>query len=133
VFMDVDHFKEFNDRFGHPDGDEALRAVASALRRCATDDVLVARYGGEEFACFLPGADVTQAVAWAERVRADVAAIDIRVPGVDQVQHITISAGVASGVLTGPDDSRRLLRDADLALYQAKHEGRNRVRSLRGT
>ena len=127
IFIDVDYFKTFNDRFGHPDGDEALRAVAAALRRCAPEGVLVARYGGEEFACLLAETDAAYATAWAERLRADVASLGIRVTGSDEMQRITISAGVASRVLAGAEDALHLLREADIALYQAKREGRDRV------
>lgn len=127
VFVDVDHFKDYNDRYGHPAGDEALRGVANALRRCAPAGALVARYGGEEFACLLPGADIPQGVAVAECIRAAVSASDIPVPGSNQANRVTISAGVACAVLVDASAAHQLLRSADLALYRAKREGRNRV------
>ncbi|HEY6941229.1 diguanylate cyclase [Dokdonella sp.] len=129
ILVDVDHFKAYNDRHGHPAGDEALRAVARTLRDGMPADALVARYGGEEFACLLEGADATTAVALAERIRAAVAARDIAVPGTKQVRRVTISAGVASAILAAAADAHALLRNADIALYQAKREGRDRVRS----
>lgn len=129
ILVDVDHFKAYNDRFGHPAGDEALRRVAATMLRCAPNDALVARYGGEEFACLLPDVDIAQAITLAERMRSAVEACEIPVPGEDRTMRVTISAGVASTVLAGPDNTHRLLRDADMALYQAKHDGRNRVRS----
>jgi len=129
ILVDVDHFKAYNDRHGHPAGDEALRAVARALRDGAPSEALVARYGGEEFACLLRDADATTGVALAERIRAAVAARDIAVPGTSQVRRVTISAGVASAMLASAADAHALLRDADIALYQAKRDGRDRVRS----
>ncbi|SEL75588.1 diguanylate cyclase (GGDEF) domain-containing protein [Pseudoxanthomonas sp. GM95] len=128
ILLDVDHFKQYNDRFGHLAGDEALRCVAHALRDCAGPDVLVARYGGEEFACLLTDTDPDAASALAECIRAAVATCEIPVPGETQTMRVTISAGIAHTALTAPEDALRLLRHADLALYQAKHEGRNRVR-----
>ena len=127
IFVDVDHFKDYNDHHGHPAGDEALRDVAAAMRQCAPPQALVARYGGEEFACLLPQSDTAQASAIAERMRAAVAARDIPIPGSALTTRLTISAGVASTKLAIPADAHRLLRDADMALYQAKREGRNRV------
>jgi diguanylate cyclase (GGDEF)-like protein len=127
IFVDVDHFKDYNDHFGHPAGDEALRGVAAVMRRCAPPDALVARYGGEEFACLMPRTSTEQAVAVAERVRMEVAASDVVVPGSTVVNRVTISAGVASAVLANSSDAHSLLRNADLVLYQAKREGRNRV------
>lgn len=127
VFVDVDHFKDYNDRHGHPAGDEALRSVAEAMRRCAPAGALVARYGGEEFACLLPQADTAQGVALAECIRAAVAACDIPVPGSALTNRVTISAGVATAVLSDPLHAHLLLRSADIALYHAKRDGRNRV------
>jgi diguanylate cyclase (GGDEF)-like protein len=129
IFVDVDHFKDYNDHHGHPAGDEALRIVAATLRRCAPADTLVARYGGEEFACLLPGVDMAQAVSIAEAFRTAVAGSDIAIPGTNDRQHVTISAGVASMQMHSTDDAHRLLRNADAALYRAKDQGRNCVRT----
>lgn len=129
ILVDVDHFKDYNDHHGHPAGDEALRNVATTLRRCAPHDALVARYGGEEFACLLADTDTAGAIALAESLRAAVAASDIVVPGTSDRQRVTISAGVASLRIANPDDSHRLLRNADIALYRAKNDGRNCVRT----
>lgn len=127
IFVDVDHFKDYNDRFGHPAGDVALRCVADAMRACAPADAIVARYGGEEFACVLCGASLERARIIAERIRADVAQRDVAVPGTDSMNRVTISAGVASATLASEADIHALLHTADTALYQAKREGRNRV------
>ena len=133
IFVDVDDFKDYNDHYGHPAGDEALRRVAAMMRECAPPDALVARYGGEEFACLLPSADVAQGIALAERLRAAVAECDVPIPGSPVTRRVTISAGVASAPLRGSIDAHRLLRDADMALYQAKRDGRNRVRAARAS
>ncbi|XHS34010.1 GGDEF domain-containing protein [Pseudoxanthomonas sp. UC29_72] len=127
ILLDVDHFKRFNDRFGHPAGDEALRQVAAAMRDCAGAQATVARHGGEEFACVLPTTDAQHALDVAECIRKAVAACELRVPGQDAPWHITISAGVAIAMVRTREDTLRLFNDADLALYQAKHEGRDRV------
>jgi len=129
IFLDVDLFKEYNDHFGHPAGDEALRCVARVLAECAPEHALAARYGGEEFACLVPGMDLAPAMALAERVRAAVAACEIAVPGADVRRRVTISAGVAAERLASAADAHALLRRADMALYRAKSDGRNCVRS----
>jgi diguanylate cyclase (GGDEF)-like protein len=128
LMLDIDRFKDFNDRHGHPAGDEALRVFASTLRSCMRDGDIAARYGGEEFAVFLPGIDRTSALVIAERIRLRTEATIVSLaPGL--TDRITISAGVA----TAPDqgsDRLSLLRLADQALYVAKSNGRNRVESL---
>lgn len=128
IFIDVDYFKAYNDRLGHPAGDEALRMVARTLKDCSPENAVVARYGGEEFACLLPSWDRDRAVELAERMRMSVAEQEIAVPGTDATERATISAGVAALVLASQSDIHRLLREADAALYRAKDEGRNRVR-----
>ena len=120
VMVDVDHFKSFNDTFGHPAGDRVLRFVAELLRGCARDTDLAARYGGEEFALVLPSTDRAGALVVAERVRAAIEAAT----GLER--RITASVGVA--VLDPAHaDPAALLADADAALYAAKRGGRNRV------
>ena len=128
IFVDVDHFKEYNDRFGHPAGDEALRGVARVMRECAPPQALVARYGGEEFACLLRDTQAQEALRLAERIRAAVAGCDIPVPGDGMRNRVTISAGVAAHVMRSTADAHRLLRNADIALYRAKRDGRDCVR-----
>ncbi len=121
VMIDVDHFKDYNDGFGHRAGDEALRRVASLLvgathRRLDT----VSRYGGEEFAVVLAETDLEGARCVAERMCAAVAGSR------DFLRTLTISAGVAASGSEGIESEQLVLR-ADQALYQAKGEGRNRV------
>jgi diguanylate cyclase (GGDEF)-like protein len=129
IFVDVDRFKEYNDNFGHPAGDEALCRVASTLRSVAPENAQVVRYGGEEFACLLRDVHLEPAVQLAERFRVAVEACDVRVPGTAVINHLTISAGVATRCILSMDDAHKLLRDADNALYYAKNDGRNCVRS----
>ena len=131
LMLDLDHFKDFNDRHGHPAGDEALRVFADVLRSCVREGDLAARYGGEEFAVLLPNLDAQAALQVAERIRAQTDATIIPLgPGI--TDRLTVSIGVAFSPAHG-DDRLVLLRAADSALYQAKRAGRNRVASLDGT
>src|SRR5690554_2722682 len=128
ILLDIDHFKQVNDRFGHLVGDDCLVALASIL----SDEVqrsgdLVARYGGEEFAILLPATDVAGAQQVAERMQLSVA----RTP-VNSGEHVspvslTISLGVATLTPNRQSDCQELIRRADEALYAAKADGRNRV------
>jgi len=120
LLLDVDHFKRFNDDFGHQAGDGVLTRVAEALRSCTRDRDLVARYGGEEFLALLPGCDAGGARALAERVRAAVAGQGW------PLRRVTASLGVATRT-AAPWDGRRLIEEADLALYGSKRRGRDRV------
>jgi diguanylate cyclase (GGDEF)-like protein len=126
AMLDIDHFKKFNDTYGHAGGDEALRAVAHTLRSsCRATDV-VARYGGEEFALILPGVMSGRATDLLERFRRVVAVKAITLPGRAKPASVTVSIGVA----IWPDDGETpadLLRCADERLYQAKAAGRDRV------
>lgn len=126
IVLDVDHFKDYNDRHGHLAGDTALRAVAQALASAMREQDLVARYGGEEFACLMSDADIDVVAAVAERMRALVAALPPRTLGNDE-HTLTLSAGVLSRIPRPDESAADLLREADAALYRAKHEGRNRV------
>ncbi|MDE2155634.1 MAG: diguanylate cyclase [Xanthomonadaceae bacterium] len=126
IFIDVDHFKDYNDSFGHLAGDHALRTVADTIGQYAPADAIVARYGGEEFACLLFDRDLPAACAVAERIRAGVAQQLMETPE-GTARPITISAGVAGRRLESAADSQQLLREADNALYEAKRSGRNCV------
>ena len=125
LMLDLDHFKDVNDRHGHPAGDEALRVFAGVLRSCMRDGDLAARYGGEEFAVLLAGVDEVGALAVAERIRGRTESTLISLaPGV--TERLTVSIGMA----LAPDQAIErltLLRLADEALYDAKQAGRNRV------
>lgn len=126
AMIDIDHFKLYNDRYGHQAGDRCLVTVATALAEAARACDLVARYGGEEFVIVLPGADEETALRIIERVRAHVAAL---CQPHERSPHgvVTLSAGIASMVPDGAGVASVLLHGADEALYQAKQAGRNRV------
>lgn len=126
IMIDIDHFKNYNDEYGHPAGDHCLRQVAEALQSIAQRPLdLVARYGGEEFAIILPQ---TQApVAVAEQCRQVVEDLQIPHAFSEAASMVTISAGVCIGQ-PGPNDSPEAVTEgADEALYKAKEAGRNRV------
>jgi diguanylate cyclase (GGDEF)-like protein len=124
LLLDLDHFKQYNDRFGHTEGDAALRRVAGHITRTIRATDLAFRYGGEEMAVLLPSCSKQQATDVSEKLRQAVARTERR-PGVFGPQT-TVSVGVA----TFPEDgrvARGLVDAADAALYQAKSQGRNRV------
>jgi len=126
VMLDVDHFKAYNDRFGHPAGDEALRRVAGVLLSTGRQTDHFYRYGGEEFLCLI-AQDGPAAVSAAERLRLAVQDLGLGHP--DSPHHVvTFSAGVATWELATTQHA--LLADADAALYRAKAAGRNAVRSV---
>jgi diguanylate cyclase (GGDEF)-like protein len=126
AMVDIDHFKLYNDQYGHLAGDECLHRIATQLRRHTREHDLVARYGGEEFAIVMADTDIDNARTLAERLRASVVALGqphALVP--DRI--VTVSIGVAS---THPIPGRThtdLLDAADVELYKAKRGGRNRV------
>jgi diguanylate cyclase (GGDEF)-like protein len=128
LMVDIDHFKRLNDRFGHDTGDEVLRAVAEAVARTVRTDDFPIRYGGEEFLVVLRRADEAIAMAVAERLRRNVAKVDL------QRLHVTTPVTVSVGIAV-EDPSNRPERDglatlistADAALYRAKSAGRDRV------
>jgi diguanylate cyclase (GGDEF)-like protein len=124
VFADLDDFKNVNDRFGHHVGDDVLRAFADVVRRRVRTIDLAARLGGEEFAVLLLETDLSGAEALAESLRAAVAALEVRV-GQGKSVNVTASFGVAAYPQTHSADE--LMTTADLALYRAKREGKNRV------
>ena len=124
VFADLDDFKRVNDRFGHHVGDEVLKAFADVIRKRVRAIDLAARLGGEEFAVLLLETDLKGAEALAESLRAAVAALEVRVVGGPPVR-MTASFGVAAYPQTHNADE--LMTAADLALYHAKREGKNRV------
>ena len=126
IFMDIDHFKKFNDTHGHQAGDELLKEIAQLFRETLRANDIVARYGGEEFVVILPEIDKENAVYVANKIRLLVEEKEFLAKHEAGTQHITICAGVASFNEDG-EDSDTLLKAADKALYFAKNNGRNQV------
>jgi two-component system cell cycle response regulator len=125
LFGDIDHFKSINDRFGHDVGDTVLKAVAEMLKQGVRPGDAVGRYGGEEFVLLITGAGPESARLVAERHRKTIESLDFSGVGPDRV---TLSIGVAVYEPDCADENHEeLVKRADLALYRAKHEGRNRV------
>ena len=126
ALIDVDHFKSFNDTYGHQAGDQALQAVASQLKAEARSGDLLYRYGGEEFLCVFPEQTTESGGLAVERMRAGVQRL--AVPHADNPRGVlTVSAGLA---MLHPENARSasaVLKEADESLYRAKRRGRNRV------
>lgn len=128
LMIDVDHFKPYNDVYGHQQGDEALRQVAGALQRAVLrPGDMVCRYGGEEFACLLPGADLDGAMQVAQRMIEEVAQMALPHSDSPVSKCVSISVGVAVRRPDAKGDAQALLTLADAQLYRAKSEGRARV------
>jgi diguanylate cyclase (GGDEF)-like protein/PAS domain S-box-containing protein len=131
LLLDIDHFKQFNDEYGHQVGDDCLRAVAQAAVSAVRASDIVARYGGEELALILPQVDVAGAWETAEKVRSVME--DLRIPHSGNPEGggwVTVSVGAATALARVGGTMRMpggLLQAADHALYRAKHGGRNRV------
>jgi diguanylate cyclase (GGDEF)-like protein len=128
LMIDIDHFKRYNDHYGHLAGDACLRRVAAALRAClgrAHD--LVARYGGEEFACLIPECDAETALARAGEIRTALKLLAIPHATSPTADRVTLSIGVACFCPGADDEPERLVTAADAALYEAKSRGRDRV------
>ena len=127
IVIDIDHFKHVNDDYGHPCGDDVLRATAALLsQHVKRAGDLVARYGGEEFAVLLPDTPLAVAHEFAERLRLAVEALPLN--AMQQSIAITISCGVSCALAeVSPSDPEWLVHEADAALYEAKRSGRNRV------
>ena len=127
LLVDLDHFKQVNDLYGHDRGDEVLAAVGVAMRTAVRESDFIGRYGGEEFLLLLPSTDTDGALKVAAAVRVAISAI--RIPGIDQ--RITASVGVAT-LPRDAGDSVTLFRAADRALYAAKNSGRDRIHAALG-
>ncbi|MBK8169816.1 MAG: diguanylate cyclase [Sandaracinaceae bacterium] len=124
ALCDIDNFKQFNDRFGHPSGDIALRSVAETLRRHLREVDMIYRYGGEEFLLVFAKQGAESATAALDRVRKEVAAAEIRILS-GEVHSLTISAGLTA--IRAPADVQAAIERADAALYRAKACGKNQV------
>lgn len=130
IMIDIDHFKRYNDHYGHLQGDECLKRIASILKKIAnrSSDVL-ARYGGEEFAILTPYSDIEQAQKLAEICRHAIE--EERIPhaltGDETLSWVTVSIGVSSLVPSENNSIAQLIDAADRQLYKAKNAGRNRV------
>jgi diguanylate cyclase (GGDEF)-like protein len=125
VMMDIDHFKQVNDNYGHPVGDQVIRSLSWLLKQRLRKQDVLCRYGGEEFLVGLPHTDAEQAFALIERIREDFA--QIRHPFRDSYFLSTLSAGIATYPLYQSSDA--LIKAADEALYLAKRSGRNRIQT----
>lgn len=125
VMLDIDHFKMFNDTFGHDAGDHVIQMVAEELKRFVRGADVAARYGGEEFVLLLPEASRDDAARRVETLRQRVAALQPAHAGMN-LQGITLSMGVAAYPADG-DSTEAVVKQADIALYEAKRQGRNRV------
>lgn len=131
LMVDVDHFKAFNDRFGHVAGDDCLSRIAATLSSfAARHDGFAARYGGEEFTLLFPVDAETGGAFLADRLVRSVRDLAIPHPArADELVHVTVSVGYAGTSEGGPRDARDLVTRADLALYEAKNAGRNRSKA----
>jgi diguanylate cyclase len=126
LMLDIDHFKSFNDNYGHLTGDQVLRLVGMSLKHIANGRDTVARYGGEEFAVVLPNTTLANAVAVAEQIRRAVMARELKKKSTGEILgRVTVSVGVS--MRQPGDDINTLIERADACLYAAKRNGRNRV------
>jgi diguanylate cyclase len=126
LMADIDHFKRFNDTYGHSIGDDVLRVVAANIKAALRADAVACRYGGEEFAVILRNADAASSKMVAERIREAVSSKELKKRSTDQVLgRVTISIGVVQ--LRDGESAAELIERADECMYAAKHAGRNRV------
>lgn len=127
ILFDIDYFKRYNDHYGHQAGDECLKQVAAILQEQVGPDDLAARYGGEEFVALLPNQDQSAAYRTASRIQAALDARHIPHLYAETSDKVTVSIGIATALAHELDHPRRLLLEADKALYAAKGSGRNRI------
>ncbi len=128
ILLDIDHFKKVNDNYGHPAGDACLKQVATSIRNLAAREPdIVCRYGGEEFVLILPGTDEIGAVKVAQKIRLKIEELKIEWGNLEI--KVTASLGISSLIPNNSNESNReyMLNQADQALYQAKHQGRNQA------
>ncbi|MBF0248890.1 MAG: GGDEF domain-containing protein, partial [Alphaproteobacteria bacterium] len=128
ILIDIDHFKNFNDTYGHARGDDCLSTVSCAMGQAVVRSTdLLARYGGEEFACVLPETHAEGAFVMAEKLRQAVMGINMPHEGSSAAKIVTVSIGVATMTPEAGDHTSLLFAEADANLYRAKSDGRNRV------
>jgi diguanylate cyclase (GGDEF)-like protein len=128
IMLDIDYFKDYNDHYGHPAGDSCLKKIAKILERSITRPIdMAARYGGEEFIVILPETPLEGAQHLAESIRSGIEKLSI--PHAKSLDYgkVTVSLGVAGALPSDKADMQNVIKEADLALYQAKQNGRNRV------
>lgn len=125
LLIDLDHFKRFNDCYGHQAGDEVLKQVAEAISTCARDADISCRYGGEELAVILPDTEAKNAQILADRIHKRIARVSRKLRQFRQ--PITVSIGISSASRKGSSLPASVIEEADRALYQAKENGRNRT------
>jgi diguanylate cyclase len=126
VMFDIDHFKSFNDTYGHLTGDQVLRLVATSLKQTIKGQDITARYGGDEFAVVLPNTALRQALTVADHIRRAVMSKELKKKSTgEMLGRVTVSIGVS--MLAPGDDTDSLIERADVCLYAAKRAGRNRV------
>ncbi len=129
IMIDIDHFKAYNDNYGHQAGDECLKQIGKVLKESVTrPEDLVARYGGEEFIAVLADTDINGAMIVAERIRSKVKALNMPHETSSIAKIVTVSMGIAGGVPNRDSLSGSFITMADKALYQAKRNGRNQIR-----
>jgi diguanylate cyclase (GGDEF)-like protein/PAS domain S-box-containing protein len=128
IMLDIDHFKEYNDHYGHIAGDECLRQIGKVLADCISRSVdLAARYGGEEFACILPDTDVHAAVKIADKIRKTIRDLKIEHKKSPVCEYVTASLGVATVRYERDRSVEEIVAIADRLMYKAKLSGRNRI------
>lgn len=132
ILMDIDHFKQFNDNYGHANGDECLKKLADELKnKVRRQGDFLGRYGGEEFVVFLPGTELKGALHVAENLRKDIANLNIAHEYSQTAPYVTLSIGVAS--ITPQNETQTptsLIKAADSMLYKSKEHGRNQVNGV---
>lgn len=127
ALCDIDCFKQYNDIYGHLEGDKILKVVASTLERASAEEVKVYRFGGEEFLLTFPQRTAEAALPELDAIRADIEALGITHVGNQPYNKLTVTFGIAPVQAATYGDLERALKDADVALYEGKRDGRNRV------
>ena len=131
LMIDIDYFKQYNDTFGHIEGDECLKRIAETLsNNLNRPGDFVARYGGEEFCIIMPETNLNGAVASAEKIHSTIIELKIKNPGSEVSRYLSISIGVAATIPKDGNSYMDLIYTSDKALYKAKKDGRNIVRTM---